>query len=63
MKKKASKEIKRRKPAALRKNLILPIRVTREQKEILAKKAAKRGLGVSPWLLSLGLSQPDSPSD
>ncbi|MGH9895440.1 MAG: plasmid mobilization protein [bacterium] len=37
------------------------IRVTDEQKRILADKARRRGLTLSSWLLSLGLSQPDEP--
>jgi uncharacterized protein (DUF1778 family) len=45
--------IKRRK--ATRKEELIPIRLTREQKETLTAAAARRGLPVSSWMLSLAL--------
>jgi uncharacterized protein (DUF1778 family) len=48
---------KRRKPKALRKEAIVNIRMTDEQKTTLTEAAQKAGLGVSPWLLSLGLRE------
>lgn len=53
---------KRRKPAAERKEAVIPVRCTEEQKAELAEKARRRGLGVSTWLLQLGLSAPQKPS-
>jgi hypothetical protein len=50
---------KRRKLKADRKELVIPVRVTAEQKETLTAKAKRRGFGVSTWLLSLGLMAPD----
>lgn len=47
---------KRRKPAADRKEAVIGVRCTEEQKAALEAKAKRRGLGVSTWLLSLGLS-------
>jgi len=44
---------KRRKK--LRKELSIQIRVTAEQKRILADAATKAGLGLSSWLLTTGL--------
>lgn len=55
------KPTKRRKPSAQRKELIIPIRVTKEQKATLVAKAERRGLGVSSWLLSMGMSAPAEP--
>lgn len=54
--------MKRRKPKAERKEETVQIRLTAEQKESLAHKAKARGLGLSSWLLSLGLSAPDKPT-
>lgn len=56
-------ETKRRKLAKDRKRKVIPIRVTDEQKRILTKKAANRGLAVSSWLLSLGLAAPEQPGN
>ena len=53
--------ITRRKPRAQRKEQVIPVRVTAEQKAILMDKAQRRGLGVSTWLLNLGLTAPDQP--
>lgn len=59
MERKASK---RRKPAAQRKESVIPVRVTKEQKAVLTAKAQRRGLGVSSWLVMLGLTAPDTPA-
>jgi uncharacterized protein (DUF1778 family) len=48
---------KHRKPKRERKEDRIIIRVTEEQKATLAQAATKTGLGVSPWLLSLGLKE------
>lgn len=53
--------MKRRKPQAQRKEDSIRIRVTADQKRALNEKAKRRGLGVSSWLLSLGLSAPEQP--
>ena len=50
---------KRRKPAAQRKESVIPVRVTKEQKAVLTAKAQRRGLGVSSWLVMLGLTAAD----
>jgi uncharacterized protein (DUF1778 family) len=47
--------IKRRK--ATRKEELVPIRMTKEQKATLTAAAERRGLPVSTWLLSLGLRE------
>lgn len=52
----------RTKPEAERKSLIIPVRVNPKQKKALEQKAKTRGLGVSTWLLQLGLSAPDRPT-
>lgn len=49
--------IKRRK--AVRKEEMVPIRMTKEQKETLAAAAERRGLPLSTWLLMLGLREAD----
>jgi hypothetical protein len=41
--------------------LVIPVRVTSEQKKALTDKAKRRGLGVSTWLLNLGLTAPETP--
>ncbi|HEV3193983.1 MAG TPA: hypothetical protein VGY54_25935 [Polyangiaceae bacterium] len=48
---------KRRKPKALRKEKDIRIRVTDAQKRTLVDAAAKSGIGVSSWLLTLGLRE------
>lgn len=48
---------KRRKPKAQRKEAIVNIRMTQEQKTVLTEAASKAGLGLSGWLLSLGLRE------
>lgn len=48
---------KRRKPASQRKEDQIRIRVTDAQKRTLTAAAARVGLGVSSWLLSLGLRE------
>lgn len=50
--------IKRRK--ATRKEEIVPVRMTAEQKAILIEAAERHGLGVSTWLLTLGLREADA---
>lgn len=40
---------------AVRKDETVPIRMTTEQKETLAVAAEAAGMGLSTWLLSLGL--------
>jgi Mobilization protein NikA len=45
----------RRKPKAQRKEELVRIRLTREQKEMFVNSAADAGLDVSSWLRSLGL--------
>ncbi len=50
---------RRQKSDAERKSLIIPVRVNAKQKKALERKAKARGLGVSTWLLQLGLSEPD----
>ncbi len=48
---------KRRKPAELRKDEVIRVRVSAEQKKALTDAATGVGLGVSSWLLSLGLRE------
>ena len=47
--------VKRRKPKAQRKEESIRIRVTAEQKRLLAAAAQRDGLDVSAWLRQLGL--------
>lgn len=47
--------IKRRKAA--RKEFIVPVRMTADQKATLVTAAERNGLGVSTWLLTLGLRE------
>jgi mobilization protein NikA len=51
--------VKRRKPKAERKELMIPVRVTAMQKKLLTEKARRRGLPLSTWLVMLGLEAPD----
>jgi hypothetical protein len=53
--------VKHRKPKRERKEDRIIIRVTAEQKEALKGAADKTGLGVSPWLLSVGLREAQRP--
>lgn len=55
-----ARRIKRRKAA--RKEEMVPIRMTAEQKSTLAAAAERRGLPLSTWLLSLGLQEADRDS-
>jgi uncharacterized protein (DUF1778 family) len=48
---------KRRKPKALRKEDSIRIRVSDAQKKALTEAATHAGLGVSSWLLMLGLRE------
>jgi len=49
--------VKRRKPKAQRKEAIVNVRMTDEQKATLTEAASRVGLGVSSWLLTLGLRE------
>lgn len=49
--------VKRRKPAALRKEADIRIRVTDDQKARLTAAAQRDGQAVSAWLLALGLKE------
>lgn len=55
--KKSEDEKKRRKPESLLKGQSIRIRVSEAQKKALTEAAEKMGLGVSSWLLSLGLRE------
>jgi uncharacterized protein (DUF1778 family) len=55
-KKRASKEEPKRRKAVLKDKGIL-IRVTEAQKAALAEAAAKEGLGVSSWMLSVAMRE------
>lgn len=46
---------KRRK--AVRKDEMVPVRMTTEQKATLARVAQEAGMGLSTWLLSLGIRE------
>jgi mobilization protein NikA len=48
---------KRRKPAGLRKEAHINIRLTEEQKSELTSAATRTGIGVSSWLLTVGLKE------
>lgn len=50
--------IKRRK--AIRKEEMVQIRMTADQKEILAAAAERRGVPMSTWLLMLGLREAEA---
>lgn len=54
---KSENEKKRRKPESLLKEQSIRIRVSAAQKKALTEAAEKVGLGVSSWLLSLGLRE------
>lgn len=49
--------VKRRKPKAERKELVLRVRLTVEQRERLEAAARRIGAPVSTWLLGVGLSE------
>ena len=53
-------EKKRRKPEELRKEESIRIRVSASQKEKLSQAAQRAGLGISSWLLSIGLREADA---
>lgn len=42
---------------AARKDEMVPVRMTSEQKQILMETARDAGLGLSTWLLTLGLKE------
>lgn len=46
---------KRRKAKALRKEEVIRLRCTADQKDLLTEAATKSGLGLSGWLLMVGL--------
>jgi len=48
---------KRRKPAAVRKDAHINLRLTESQKDELTAAATHAGLSVSSWLVSLGLKE------
>ena len=48
---------KRRKPASQRKENAIRVLATDAQKKLITDAAAKAGLGVSAWLLALGLRE------
>jgi uncharacterized protein (DUF1778 family) len=50
-----TRRVKHRK--AVRKEEIIRLRVTAEQKQMLTEAAERAGLGVSSWLLMLGLRE------
>jgi uncharacterized protein (DUF1778 family) len=52
-----TKAKKRRKPKTLRKENQIRVRVTDAQKKTLTDAATKAGIGVSSWLLTLGLRE------
>ena len=49
--------VKRRKPKALRKEAVINVRVTDEQKVTLTEAATRAGLGVSSWILTTALRE------
>lgn len=49
--------MKRRKPKAQRKEQMIRVRVTEEQKRALSERAQREGLDVSAWLRALGLRE------
>jgi uncharacterized protein (DUF1778 family) len=53
---------KRRKPKALRKEDSIRVRVSDAQKKALTEAATSAGLGVSSWLLMLGLREIGKPT-
>ena len=52
---KPGKDIKRRKPSAVRKEEWIRFRVTTDQKRQLEQAADREGLALSAWLRMLGL--------
>lgn len=50
-------QVKRRKPKAQRKEDMVRVRVTAEQKKALTAAADRAGLDVSSWLRALGLQE------
>ncbi len=62
MERKATRKKKAAK-SGMGKTASIPVRVTEEEKAILVAKARKRGLGVSSWLVMLGLTAPDNASN
>jgi uncharacterized protein (DUF1778 family) len=50
-------EKERRKPEDDRKDLLLRVRVTAAQKQILTKAAERAGLDVSSWLRAVGIER------
>jgi uncharacterized protein (DUF1778 family) len=54
---------KRRKPKAQRKEADIRIRVTDAQKKVLTEAAERAGVGVSTWLVMLGLREAKATAD
>lgn len=52
-----NRHMQRRKPKAQRKEEAIRVRVTAEQKAVLAETAAREGLDVSAWLRAVGLRE------
>lgn len=50
---------KRKATAAPPKDAVIPVRVTAADKATLVAKARRVGLGVSSWLVMLGLTAPE----
>jgi len=50
-------QVKRRKPKAQRKEDMVRVRVTAEQKKALTAAADRAGLDVSSWLRAVGLAE------
>jgi uncharacterized protein (DUF1778 family) len=53
--------VKRRKPRQHRKEQLVQIRVTAEQKRIMTEAAERVGLDLSSWLRQLGLKAAGAP--
>jgi uncharacterized protein (DUF1778 family) len=53
--------VKKQQRKAVRKEDSIRLRCTAEQKEILTEAATRAGLGVSGWLLSIGLREAQQP--
>ena len=53
----AAMAVRKKRRKASRKEAVIPVRLTKEQKAILVAAAEKKGLGVSTWLLTLGLRE------
>jgi uncharacterized protein (DUF1778 family) len=54
--------MKHKKPKAERKADVIQLRVTSQQKQALSEKAKRRGLSLSSWLLTLGMTASEQPT-